>query len=90
MTQTPYPMPNFAERPKARPPIDLRKKYDHETILKGYINRKEMVELTTIDKEQHSGRVSQFDKWTITITDDAGMNPQTFFKHSLKSFKPAN
>lgn len=89
MTQ-PYPMPNFAERPKARPPVDLRKKYDHETILKGYINRKEMVELTTQDNEQHSGRVSQFDKWTITITDDAGMNPQTFFKHSLKSFKPAN
>lgn len=90
MTQIAHQMPNFAERPKARPPIDLRKKYDHETILKGYINRKEMVELTTQDNEQHSGRVSQFDKWTITITDDAGMNPQTFFKHSLKSFKPAN
>lgn len=90
MTQTPYPMPNFAERPKARPPIDLRKKYDHETILKGYINRKDKVELIDNDGISWAGRVSQFDKWTITITDDAGMNPQTFFKHSLKSFKPAN
>lgn len=82
----PYPMPNLCP-PIGRSPIPSRK-YTHETILKTYISRRCDVCLHLNDGSQYIGRISQFDKWSVTIVDSDGSNPETFFKHAIRSFKP--
>lgn len=63
----------------------------HEIILKSYISNKSPIRLTFNNGDHQDGRVTQFDKFTITLMKrigdlEAGL--ETYFKHSIKSFSP--
>lgn len=58
----------------------------HETILRTLIKKRQNVTLRLLDGTEIDGRISQFDKFTITIWPTDGKGPETFFKHSLVSF----
>lgn len=65
-------------------PLDPRN--GHETILRTLIKKRQNVTLRLLDGSEIDGRISQFDKFTITIWPTDGKGPETFFKHSLASF----
>lgn len=81
----PYVQPQDRHR---RNPIPTRpsRTFNHESIIKAYIKREQLIAITDMQGNYHEGYVSQFDKWSITLVQ-AG-TPETFFKHAIRSFKP--
>lgn len=74
------------DRNKNKKPLDTRN--GHETILKGFIVRRESIELNLANGKTYIGRVTQFDNYTVTIQKEDGQL-KTFFKHCLESFNSA-
>lgn len=68
---------------KKRPP-------GHDVILMGLIKRGTIVELRLTSGDVEYGRVSQMDKWTITLRDEKTDRPRTFYKHAIESFGEAS
>lgn len=88
LPQRPHPMPNLCP-PIGKNPVPPRK-FDHESILKAYIKRNQLVCITDLKGVSRHGHVSQFDKWSITIINTSDGTPETFFKHAIRSFKPVS
>lgn len=63
----------------------------HEIILRSMIAKRQRITLTFVGGgECVTGRLSQFDKYTITIwPEDNDNKPETFYKHDIRSFTPA-
>lgn len=72
---------------KGKKPLDTRN--GHETILKGLITRREIVDLNLLNGKIFKGRVTQFDNYTITIQLEETGKLRTFYKHCLESFNTA-
>ncbi|UKL14947.1 hypothetical protein hairong_042 [Pseudomonas phage hairong] len=68
---------------KNKKPLDTRN--GHETILKGFIVRREPIALNLMNGKMHIGLVTQFDNYTITIKLETGQL-RTFYKHCIESF----
>lgn len=69
-------------------PLDTRN--GHETILKGFIIRRESIALNLMNGKTYTGRVTQFDNYTITIQLERHEGQyKTFFKHCIESFNTA-
>lgn len=76
----------FDRDKKNKKPLDTRN--GHETILKGFIVRRETIALNLMNGKIHTGRVTQFDNYTITIQLETG-RLKTFYKHCIESFNTA-
>ncbi len=80
--------PKVAELETAKKQFDP--KNGHEAILRTIIKKRADVVLTLNDGSAVYGRISQFDNFTITVyPDDNDGMPETFFKHSIRSFTQA-
>ena len=82
------------QSPVSRPEAPLRKELDrdngHEIILRTMISKRQRILLTFKDNTCVKGRISQFDRWTITVwLDEEHSKPETFFKHDIRSFTTA-
>lgn len=85
----PYVQPQ--ERHRRNPiPTSSSRTFNHESILKAYIKRNQLVCITDLKGVSRHGHVSQFDKWSITILNTSDGTPETFFKHAIRSFKPVS
>lgn len=81
----------FDRKGRNSKPLDTRN--GHETILKGFIIRRESIALNLMNGKTYNGRVTQFDNYTITIQletrHDGHGQLKTFFKHCIESFNTA-
>jgi len=69
---------------------ELDRDNGHEIILRTMISKRQRILLTFKDNTCVKGRISQFDRWTITVwLDEEHSKPETFFKHDIRSFTTA-
>lgn len=81
--------PRLAPNPSGK---KMDKSNGHEIILKSYIINRSPIRLNLDDGKFQNGRITQFDKFTITIMKHSPqgleVGLETYFKHSIKSFSP--
>lgn len=61
-------------------------RFSHDAILIGLSKRKALVNIMLISGENPIGRISQIDKWTVTLRDQHTDQPRTYYKHAIESF----
>lgn len=60
----------------------------HEVILASSAKKRTTIEFVMMDNEVITGKISQYDRYTITIWETGKTAPTTFFKHAIKLFRP--
>lgn len=58
----------------------------HEIILKTLIKKSARCVFDLINGARVEGRITQFDRFTITVQESEKTSPTTMFKHSIQSF----
>lgn len=72
----------------SRAPVrkEANRKEGHDALIDMLRHKNVRITIVAISGEEHVGRLSQSDRFTVSFFRDGEENPTIFFKHAIESF----